>query len=271
MAAGDIVIKGDQTLIKQPDVLTITPEEGTATESTWMGNPAAVDAKVTALQDAAEPPARIDVQRGPVSVVKAYFPYENAQGKAELIPEVIEKRLESFPRWSTGSDDAVMLERIQKALTEGKAAEDPKGTEKDWDAEYGTDFPAGTGSGFNLYRDLRLLGTDSYYGWTYRIRWTLPKALVQDEQIIITDIGRVWTYNEVIEYIQAVMTIPILWGRPSINLYVPGSDFIETALDEWLLMPCAIEKQGRNYFLVMEWIGALSWSGTLYPDGGNTP
>jgi hypothetical protein len=67
------------------------------------------------------------------------------------------------------------------------------------------------------------------------------------------------------------MTIPIKWDTPVVNLYLPGEGFTETMLEEWLLMPPGVEKQGRNYFLVMEWIGALKWSSTLYPDGTATP
>ncbi len=169
---------------------------------------------------------------------------------------------------ATPAKDAAMLEKINKAITEGTAAEDPPGTPKDWDAEY----DGGTASGFNSYRDLRLLGVDSYYSWTYRMRWTVPVVLGSNEIIAVPNVGMVQSYQDVIDYVQGTMTIPISWAQPSVTCYIAElGGFVALEINEWLGFPPSIEKIGRNYFCIIEWLGATSWSGTLYDGGGNEP
>jgi hypothetical protein len=260
MAAGDLIVHGDNELVQQPRVETYTPEDGTSIEDTYLGNPAKVDAMVTALKVDTVPPARIDVQRGPVSMVKAYYPYESAEGRLELVPEVFEKRLASFPLWSADLACASGVEKVDKAIASGTSRE------TDWNVVYSATW------NLNAYRDLRLLGVDSYYAYTYRMRWTVPSSEDIITGLNAQGIGFVTDYASVIAFIQGWMTsTPIRWDQPYITSYVQASGIFDAVLiDQWYLFPPRIEKVGRTYFIAAEWLGAEHWSSTLY-SGGDGP
>jgi hypothetical protein len=116
-----------------------------------------------------------------------------------------------------------------------------------------------------------LLGVDSYYAHTYRLRWTLPVAPNANEEVAFDGVGEVWTYQDMISYISLTMLIPIKWQQPKVVCYAAPVGFVLSSINEWLMFPPSCEKSGNNYFVTAEWLGAESWSSTLYDGGSHYP
>lgn len=204
-----------------------------------------------------------------VCIISASFPLEWAtrnedqQAKDdalwELTGESVEKRLETHGKFQVSGSSQAVIEKINKALEDGTAC----------DSNWNTLYPS-LGE-FNAYRDLRLMGVDSYQSYTWRVRctWTISrKSLLK---AVYTDV------NKVIAWSAIGVPSSAHFDQPTILMVVPmaGSvvGFTNESVNEWLVQPPSVRwrKGIRKWEITKEWLGAVKISGTLYSGGGMTP
>lgn len=262
----DEVVKGinDFTMTGQEKVYR--PESGWAVVKVYEGPRALEDAFSTTLINTGAIELRNSISKA-LCTITATFPLtpsgynedQKAQDEAvwELVPEILEKRLESHGKFNVSGSSQSVLEKIEKDLKAGIASD------TDWDSIY-----AGLGA-FNAYRDLRIMGTDSYQSYTWRVRCTKTVSRVSLLKAVYTNVGKVIAWSSIGVPASSKFT------QPTIHMVKPltGGGFTDESVNEWLVQPPTVRwKKGiRKWEIVQEWLGAVSISSTLYDGGGQTP
>ena len=263
----DEVVKGINgfTLVKQD--LDWAIETGWALVKSYRGPQALKDACIAALQ--LEGASKIRASTGVPCEIQATYAVnpsgyngdQAAEDNAvwELIGETVEKRLETHGKFNVTGSSQEVLNLIDKAISDGTACD------TNWDSVY-----SGLGA-FNAYRDLRLMGVDSYETYTYRVRKTL--TVTPDTMILPT----ITIPGKVIQWSSIRVPSSARFRQPSIHMVLPmqGSvaGFSDELVNEWLVQPPSItwDKRGRRWTITQEYVGAVKISGTLYDGGGMTP
>lgn len=175
----------------------------------------------------------------------------------ELVGEPVERRLESHGKFNNSGSSQAILEMIEQALKDGTSSD------TNWDSVY-----AGLGA-FNAYRDLRLMGVDSYQAYTWRVRCVQTVSRLSLLKASFTNVGKIITWSD--------MKVPssAKFSQPTIHMCKPfnSGSFSDESVNEWLVQPPSVrwQKGIRKWQISQEWIGAVSVSGTLYDGGQQTP
>jgi hypothetical protein len=258
------VIKGDNlfTLVKQAK--SWSPETGWAVVKTYEGPQALAEAYADTLIAAGA--LSLSVSTGVPCQITAPFPANygswNADQKAvdeavwELVGETVEKRLETHGRFIVSGSSAKVLNLIDKAIEDGTAAD------TDWEAApY-----AGLGA-FNDYRDLRLMGTDSYESYIWRVRSTQTVSKESLLKAVFDKVGQVISWSAIKVPSRAKFEQPVIHMMKPLTGSVAG--FTDEPVNEWLVQPPSVRwrKGIKKWEITQEWVGAVKISGTLY-DGG---
>jgi len=210
----------------------------------------------------------LDIGTGVPCQITATFPLQvagwDSDGKAqdeavwELIGEPVERRLQSHGKFNYSISSAAILERIDKAISDGTAAD------TDWDVE-----GAGLGE-FNSYRNLRLMGVDSYDSYIYRVRASVTVSKESLLKASFADVGKVVAWSAIA--IGTVTPAKAKFGQPVIHMCKPlnSGSWSDESVNEWLKQPPTVSwvKGQRKWRITQEWIGAVAMSDVLY-DGGS--
>jgi hypothetical protein len=262
------VIKGDSgfTLVKQTK--RWSPETGWSVVKLYEGPQATHETYADTLIAAGA--TSLDVGTGVPCQITATFPAsygtwisdQKAQDEAvwELIGEPVEKRIETHGKFLASTSSAAVLEKIDAAIRAGTASS------TNWEAAPYTGLGA-----FNSYLQLRLMGTESYESYIYRVRST---QTVSKESLLTASFANV---GKVIAWSAIGVPAKAKFAQPVIHMCKPltGSivGYTDEPVNEWLTQPPSVRwrKGLRKWEIVNEWIGAVAISSTLYDGGTATP
>jgi len=275
---------GVNAFIEQAKKRTFSRQNGWATVRTWIGPKAKAEAKADELElDGAE---SIDVQEGVPAIITATYPDdagdtrdEDNQAEANAIWEIqcseMEKDLRTHGKFNKSISSAPVLALIDKELEQGIAIGASSYGSKDYDTLY-----ADKGE-LNKYVALKGMGVESYLSF----RWTVRKTVSSSRKSTlkwqnaygpqnIPD-GQIVEWSKILVPNNAKIVQPALYifGGPTVD--GSSNDWHFLPINAWMQKPATVtyEKSGRNrkYQLVREWIGAVTWSGTLYCGGTADP
>jgi hypothetical protein len=273
---------GTNAFIEQAPKRTFTREAGWSTVRTYIGPQDLAEAKASDLEVLGA--ESIEVQKGVPAIITASFPddagttqQEDATSEKNAIWELsvcdLEKDLRTHGRFHASLASASILALIDADIERGEAT----GGSSLGTVDYNTLY-AGFGA-LNEYVALRAMGVESYLSF----RWTIRKTITSSRRSVLkwqttygpdnTPDGSIVTWDKILVPNTAKFVQPQLriFGGPLVDS-ATSSAWQNFAIDSWLQKPASVqyEQSGRakKFQMIREWIGAVSWSGTLY-EGGN--
>ena len=243
-----------------------TPGGGWVTVKVYQGPRETIEATLASIAAQSPAPTKIiSNETGDPARIDAYFSTpvsgynedQSAQDNAiwELDPVEIQKRLESHPRFKgsgkTQAQHAQIIEDINNSILNGTAAN------KSW---------ATDGAFYDRYRDMRLVGIDSYPLYTWIIRSTISVSATSTLKAAFANV------NRVIPYASIGVPSTVKWGAVSIYWWSDDawrSVNLSDGTARWLCKPPRVMWDSRTakHQIQSEWWGAMEFSSFLY-DGG---
>jgi len=170
----------------------------------------------------------------------------------ELIPEPVDKILSSHPVFKVGAGKGYLAE-IDRAIDSG----DMPTITQNWDTKY-TDG----GGKLDIYRDLRMGGTDTYESGVWRVRQTIVVSRKSAYQANAAAAWTVLTWDHIGVPANSKFICPVVsqWT---------GETFEPMALADWLDMGTEVtwNRNQHKWHISREWVGSVMASGTIYKGG----
>jgi hypothetical protein len=244
-----ITVLGTKEFTAQPLKRSYVRGEGWTETQEWKGPPDKAEAKESEL--VALDPSEIDSVRGtPIATITVTNKPDDQDPETtavwELIPSHLDKPLATHPAFAQSGVSAETIEEIEHAIMKGTAKK------TNWNTESGLPFA-------NDYRDLRLMGVESYRIFAYTIRKSFVISDKSAYQVKFTDVGKVIPYT-------AIGLPTVNWDQPG---YVKwdGSTASIVTIDQWLVYAPRVRYEKRKYSVEYEWLGAEKWYSALYQGG----
>lgn len=264
----DEVVKGVSTFTLVKQTKRWSPETGWAVVKQYEGPQSGHEAYADTL--IASGALSMDVSTGVPCQITAVFPAaygtwiadQKAVDEAvwELIGEPVERLIESHGKFNVSASSAAVIEKIKAAI------QDDSASDTDWEAAPYTGLGA-----FNSYLKLRLMGTESYESYVWRVRRT---QTVNKDTLLKASFANV---GKVIPWASIGVPDKARFDQPVIHMCKPltGSavGYTDEPVDEWLVQPPSVRwrKGIRKWAITNEWMGSVQISSTLYDGGGATP
>lgn len=282
MAAEQVI--GINAFIEQPIKRTFSRQSGWVTVRTWIGPQALAEDKADELELTGV--ESMEVEKGVPAIITASYPddagstrNEDQQAEENAVWEIqccdMEKDLRTHGKFNYSIASGPILALIDKELEQGIAQGASSYGSKDYDALYPSKGE------LNRYVALKGIGVESYLSFRWTVRKTVSTSrrstlkwqnTYGDENI---PDGKIVAWSKILVPANAKIVQPALYvyGGPTVFAGSTGWTFL--AIDEWMQKPAQVtyEKSGRNrkFQMVREWIGAVTWSGTLYSGGSANP
>lgn len=232
-------------------------ENGYYTEEVWSGPQSGGDAHEAVLQGrGADATSK---STGVPCVVTGQFPDGTgswdedtaaiANATWELIPEIFDKRLESFGMWNQNPEN---IAKVNKMIRAGTVT---------------TDALQELGDDWVKFGGLKTNGTESFRFYAYRVRQTITTSRKSTLAASFADSGTVISWADI------GVPASARFAQPSVMVYKYDVGWSVESLDEWYVDPPTViwVKGQRKWKIVNEWLGQHQWSGTLYYGGSGTP
>lgn len=244
-------IIGSTAATKQPTRYEESPERGRTSVERWIGPESAITALVPTLRGAGysieyqltgKTPYVERRSSGASAPSQGWDDYEAEQtAQWELVPQQGLKDLKLAPYFNTSVTTA--LKKAYNAVDENMADRPKDVPSIDYDTLYSTSSTKG-----NRYRDLRVIGTDSFIEYSYIIRFV--RVVGQDTSLDIDASG-----------VGEVTSIPVP-NVPAIISFIRGLSY------EWLKKAPSFRYLGTGRFeMALEWWGTSKWAADVYSGG----
>lgn len=257
------VVKGssDYQLAKQRQ--RWTQERGWMVERRYLGPRSGADTQIATLLAAGAVDMTVDREGEPCEIVALFnnitvagtTPDQDPDSTAvwELLANPNPKDLRAFKAWNQSGSNAEALEKIDQAIRDGSA----------YSTDWGSAYPSFS---YESYKQLRLLGVDSFLRVAFVIRKSYQTVSSSSISRAQKDALRVFAYSDVIAGSQ------VRWDPPEIQEY-NGTAWETIKINQWLKMYPVMRYSPSTHKteITIEWLGDEKWSGTLYQGGSATP
>jgi hypothetical protein len=275
----DEVIKGVSEFTEQPLQRVFTTGSPTKTVRTFIGPQALSDAKSLELMLSYEVQT-MNTQKGVPAIITIETIEDSLDGSTAETHALAEvtwsldweremKDIKAHGYFTESGVSAGAMEAIDLAIKKGTAAA------TDWDAAYSMTH-------LNVYRDLRLLGVNSYMFFAPLVSATLSLGRFTKFKAPKVPCMSVCKWSEIsIPLAGGAAYTPEVGGieQPQvINMEPSGGSYADPTwatidIDDWLKLPVKrnYTRSSKKYDLIFEWLGAESWNKALYYGGKGLP